>query len=87
MKYDDAFLQSILENPDDDAPRLIYADYLEERGIELVAADGERVIETISHLYNSPGIVTVECGLVYFVDSATEFESDVELDDSYEAEM
>lgn len=32
MTYDDAFLQAILENPDDDAPRLIYADWLEERG-------------------------------------------------------
>jgi uncharacterized protein (TIGR02996 family) len=27
-----AFLQAILENPDDDAPRLIFADWLEERG-------------------------------------------------------
>lgn len=32
MTYDDAFLQAILENPDDDTPRLIYADWLEERG-------------------------------------------------------
>jgi uncharacterized protein (TIGR02996 family) len=32
MTHDDAFLQAILENPDDDAPRLIYADWLEERG-------------------------------------------------------
>jgi uncharacterized protein (TIGR02996 family) len=32
MMHDDAFLQIILENPDDDAPRLIYADWLEERG-------------------------------------------------------
>jgi uncharacterized protein (TIGR02996 family) len=29
---DDAFLQSIIESPDDDSPRLIYADYLEEHG-------------------------------------------------------
>jgi uncharacterized protein (TIGR02996 family) len=29
---DDAFLQMIVENPDDDTPRLIYADWLEERG-------------------------------------------------------
>lgn len=28
----DAFLQAIIENPDDDAPRLVYADFLEERG-------------------------------------------------------
>jgi uncharacterized protein (TIGR02996 family) len=27
-----AFLQAILENPDDDSPRLIFADWLEERG-------------------------------------------------------
>src|SRR5262245_1361961 len=28
----DAFLQAILETPDDDAPRLVYADWLEEQG-------------------------------------------------------
>jgi uncharacterized protein (TIGR02996 family) len=32
MTHDDAFLQAILENPDDDTPRLIYGDWLEERG-------------------------------------------------------
>lgn len=32
MTEDQAFLQAIAEQPDDDAPRLIYADYLEERG-------------------------------------------------------
>src|SRR5262249_8893949 len=32
MTQDDAFLQAILEAPDDDTPRLIYADWLEERG-------------------------------------------------------
>jgi uncharacterized protein (TIGR02996 family) len=32
MREDDAFLRAILEEPDDDAPRLIYADWLEERG-------------------------------------------------------
>src|SRR5580704_11727592 len=31
MNHDD-FLQAILDDPDDDAPRLIYADWLEERG-------------------------------------------------------
>jgi uncharacterized protein (TIGR02996 family) len=31
MTHDEAFLQAILENPDDDTPRLIYADWLEER--------------------------------------------------------
>src|SRR5262245_46917946 len=48
---DEAFLQAILANPDDDHLRLIYADWLEERGdprgefirvqIELAAADVE----------------------------------------------
>jgi uncharacterized protein (TIGR02996 family) len=32
MTHDEAFLQTIIENPDDDAPRLVYADWLEERG-------------------------------------------------------
>src|SRR5436190_23323997 len=32
VTQDDAFLQAILEDPDDDTPRLIYADWLEERG-------------------------------------------------------
>jgi uncharacterized protein (TIGR02996 family) len=32
VTHDDAFLQSILEAPDDDSPRLIYADWLDERG-------------------------------------------------------
>ena len=32
MSHDDAFLQAIIANPDDDAPRLLYADWLEERG-------------------------------------------------------
>ncbi len=31
MTSDDAFLQAIIENPDDDSPRLIYSDWLEER--------------------------------------------------------
>src|SRR5271156_4248840 len=30
--HDDAFLQAIRETPEEDAPRLIYADWLEERG-------------------------------------------------------
>jgi len=29
---DDAFLQAIIGNPDDDTPRLVYADWLEEHG-------------------------------------------------------
>ena len=32
MTHDDAFLQDIIEHPDDDGLRLIYADYLDERG-------------------------------------------------------
>jgi uncharacterized protein (TIGR02996 family) len=32
MTQDDAFLQAILEQPDDDAPRLVYADWLDEHG-------------------------------------------------------
>jgi uncharacterized protein (TIGR02996 family) len=32
MTHDDAFLLAILEDPDDDTPRLVYADWLEERG-------------------------------------------------------
>jgi len=32
MTHDHAFLQAVLDEPDDDAPRLIYADWLEERG-------------------------------------------------------
>ncbi len=32
MTHDEAFLEAIREAPDDDAPRLLYADWLEERG-------------------------------------------------------
>jgi uncharacterized protein (TIGR02996 family) len=32
MTHDDAFLQAILEDPDDDTPRLVYADWLDENG-------------------------------------------------------
>src|SRR5262245_37162751 len=32
MAVEEGFLQAILKAPDDDAPRLIYADWLEERG-------------------------------------------------------
>jgi uncharacterized protein (TIGR02996 family) len=30
MTHDDAFLQAIIEDPEDDTPRLVYADWLEE---------------------------------------------------------
>ena len=58
MTDESAFLRTILDRPDDDAPRLVYADWLEERGdtaraefirvqIELanLAADGARRVE------------------------------------------
>jgi uncharacterized protein (TIGR02996 family) len=32
MNQEDAFLRAICENPDDDTPRLVYADWLEEHG-------------------------------------------------------
>jgi uncharacterized protein (TIGR02996 family) len=32
MTQDEAFLQAILEEPDDDTPRLVYADWLDENG-------------------------------------------------------
>jgi uncharacterized protein (TIGR02996 family) len=32
MTHEEAFLQAIIESPEDDAPRLVYADWLEERG-------------------------------------------------------
>jgi uncharacterized protein (TIGR02996 family) len=32
MTHDEAFLRDIIAHPDDDAPRLIYADWLEEHG-------------------------------------------------------
>jgi uncharacterized protein (TIGR02996 family) len=32
VAHDEAFLRAILADPDDDGPRLIYADWLEERG-------------------------------------------------------
>ena len=32
MTHDEAFLRDILEAPEDDGPRLVYADWLEENG-------------------------------------------------------
>jgi uncharacterized protein (TIGR02996 family) len=37
MNSHEAFMQTICENSDDDAPRLVYADWLEENGYELYA--------------------------------------------------
>jgi uncharacterized protein (TIGR02996 family) len=42
MSHDEAFLQAIIESPDDDAPRLVYADWLDEHG-QPVRADFIRV--------------------------------------------
>jgi uncharacterized protein (TIGR02996 family) len=42
MIQDDGFLQAVLEDPDDDGVRLVYADWLEERGeprAEFIRAD------------------------------------------------
>jgi uncharacterized protein (TIGR02996 family) len=41
MTHEEAFLQEILENRDDDTPRLIYADWLMDRGDPASAARGE----------------------------------------------
>ena len=41
MDSDDAFLHAILEKPDDDTTRLVYADWLEERGDPQSLARGE----------------------------------------------
>ena len=41
MNHEQAFLQAIRETPDDDAPRLIYADWLEEQGGASRAARAE----------------------------------------------
>lgn len=39
----DAFLEAILQDPDDDTPRLIFADWLEEQGDSASAARAEFV--------------------------------------------
>jgi uncharacterized protein (TIGR02996 family) len=41
MTPEDAFLQDIREHPDDDTPRLVYADWLEEHGDRTRAARAE----------------------------------------------
>jgi uncharacterized protein (TIGR02996 family) len=46
MKEQDALLAAVLDAPDDDAPRLVYADWLEEHGqperAEFIRAQVER---------------------------------------------
>src|SRR5436309_9888956 len=32
MRDDEAFLRAVIDNPDDDLPRLVYADWLDEHG-------------------------------------------------------
>jgi uncharacterized protein (TIGR02996 family) len=41
MTHEDAFLQDILENPDDDTPRRIYADWMLDHDDPVIAARGE----------------------------------------------
>jgi uncharacterized protein (TIGR02996 family) len=41
MKQEDAFLRAICDNPDDDTPRLVYADWLDEHGDEARRARAE----------------------------------------------
>lgn len=41
MTDNDAFLRTIIDNPRDDAPRLVYADWLEEHGDEMSVARAE----------------------------------------------
>ncbi len=45
MTHDEAFLRDVIEAPDDDGPRLIYADWLEDEGrterAELIRAQCE----------------------------------------------
>jgi uncharacterized protein (TIGR02996 family) len=49
VTHDDAFLQAIIESPDDDTPRLIYADWLEEHG-QPERADFIRVQCELAHV-------------------------------------
>ena len=61
MKPKDPFLAQIAANPDDDALRLVYADWLEERGdprCELIRLEAE-----MAHLPAYSGVKTGACGL------------------------
>src|SRR6478672_5262972 len=55
---DDAFLKAILVNPKDDAPLLIYSDWLEERGDAVSATMAEflRVTVQLSNLRGKKGV-------------------------------
>ncbi len=57
MLSDNSFLQTILAHPDDDGPRLVYADWLEERGecdraelirLQCLGGPDERIRELLS---------------------------------------
>jgi uncharacterized protein (TIGR02996 family) len=49
VTHDDAFLQAILESPDDNMSRLVYADYLDEHG-DPERADFIRVLSLLARL-------------------------------------
>jgi uncharacterized protein (TIGR02996 family) len=53
MSDEAAFLNAILENPQDDAPRLIYADWLDERG-DAIAAQKADFLRITSRLLTAP---------------------------------
>src|SRR5205809_1061936 len=52
MATNEAFLRAILDNPEDDATRLVYADWLEEHG-EAVPAEFIRVQCALARLSGS----------------------------------
>jgi uncharacterized protein (TIGR02996 family) len=49
MSDEVAFLQAILANPADDAPRLVYADWLDEQGDDFAAAKATYLRMTTAH--------------------------------------
>ena len=52
MSIEDGFLQDIIAHPDDDAPRLIYADWLDEHGRAPTAREFIRVrVQTVAHAH------------------------------------
>ena len=56
---DDAFIRAILADPGEDALRLVYADWLDERGdalVEVAARDHD-----LSH--RRPNVPPVSCGV------------------------
>src|SRR5262245_59635063 len=54
MPEDPAFIRAIAENPEDDAPRLVYADFLEETGEPLLIARAEFIRVQIERAYPQP---------------------------------